>query len=172
MDNPPGRSAKLQAALRKLGNPYACEQVFEVETSDAMTAAHDPAVSAYVRVQENPYAWFGVTTGDTERTPNSSVNERNAAPRMSKEQFRATARRIFRGYIPRTENPVLRPHHRDFITRNEDRSSEERASLIAQLSRYDLSDLRAQGQFNRERDALTVDKLIQIEKDALGTSKP
>lgn len=173
MHHPPDRSAKLRAALRTLGNPYACDQVYEVDRSEEESVhVDDPAVSAYLRRQENPYARFGVTAAEPSEINTSTIVERSFASRMSKEQFRSAARRIFRGYIPATEKGVLRQHHRDFIVRNEERPAGERASLIAHLSRYDLTDLGMQGQFNRERDDVTAAKLAQIEEDALGKSKP
>lgn len=194
MSTSPPRSAKLQAALKRMGNPYASLQV-EEEGLPAMSALKrlenpyaslqiavaEPEVASttaertlYIRGLENPYAWLEVA-GD-EELPAERLrvvpHPQGTPPRVSKEQFRAAARRIFRCYIPAAEKGNLRTHHRDFITRNEVRSSEERALILQQLGRYDLGDIPLIGHFNRERDPFTMSKLSQIEKAALGKPKP
>ena len=63
------------------------------------------------------------------------------------------------------ERGQLRPHHRDFIARNESQPGDVRFALIEKLQRYDLAAVPGlTSQFNRERDALTEKKLLEIEK--------
>jgi len=89
--------------------------------------------------------------------------------KLSKTEFRAACRAIFRYYIPAIENGRLRAHYRDFITRNESSSGEKRFRLYSELKRYDLSSISGiNPQFNRERDALTDAKLREIERTVGG----
>jgi hypothetical protein len=69
--------------------------------------------------------------------------------------------------MPALEKGRLRDHHRDFIVRNESRSPETRHRLLALLAKYDLATHPGlTGQFNRERDVFTEQKLRTIERDA------
>ena len=166
MDSKSVRSPKLREALRKLGNPYACEQVYEVAapTHDAI----DSSVRAFVRRSENPYASLGVEPASSATIVTPISSQSTTVSRISKADFRAAAQRIFRCYIPATEKGVLRQHYKDFISRNEVRSAEQRAAILNGLRNYDISELGMSGQFNRERDDLTVAKLVRIEELALG----
>lgn len=166
MDDQSVPSPKLRAALKQLGNPYACDQVYEVYQA-VEHAPLDPAMRAYVRRSENPYASLGVEV-PAAALANPPAPMAARISRMSRADFRATAQRIFRCYIPATEKGAIRQHHKDFISRNESRSPEQRAAIIAGLRKYDLSGLGITGQFNRERDDLTAAKLASIEEQVLG----
>ena len=132
------RSARLQAALRKLKNPYASLQ-FE----DA-----------------------GAEPGEL-RSEIPSMDLPAAAGTLTQSDFEQRARAIFRPYIPAEEHGRLRPHYREFIERNKSRSPQVRFKVIGQLRRYDLSDLGALNPlFNREKEAFTREKLIEIETHA------
>jgi len=84
---------------------------------------------------------------------------------VSKAEFRLRCRGIFERYIPFLENKKLRPHQRDFIVRNESRSALARGRILAELKRYDISNLPGlTPRFNRERDPFTETKLLAIER--------
>lgn len=128
------------ARLRKTKDPYAYYEVFGFpdESQPLATQKPTPLVSSY------------------------PVNK------MSKRDFQSACRRIFTPYIPSAEGLILRPHYRDFIVRNENRSPEERFRLAEALGQYDLSKSgNFKPHFNREKELPTVAKLQQIEKKAL-----
>jgi hypothetical protein len=173
--------------VRRLGNPYAKQQLIgvEEEKEKAMVAAQsaDPDLRqptederAYAKRQGNQYTLLSVAIAEPQkevaaagqlikkpkRTPTGTAS-------LSKNDFIAGCRRIFRHYIPAVENGRIRRHHRDFITHNQNRSSTARYSLLKELSKYDLSALPGvQARFNREREDLTDQKLKQIERSVLG----
>jgi hypothetical protein len=94
-----------------------------------------------------------------------ACSELGEVGKLSKAGFRTTCRAVFGYYIPAIESGRLRAHHREFITRNESRSAQERFRLYSELKRYDLSSITGiNPQFNRERDALTHTKLQEIER--------
>ena len=136
------------------------------------------AEHAYVRRQENPYASLCVAVevdlSAREKSVDTVTVPMSDAPNtsISKQDFEAECRRIFRQYIPALEKGRLRPHHRAFITRNHSRTPSLRNSLLEQLRKYDLSNIRGlQVKFNREREELTADKLEQIERAVIGENK-
>jgi hypothetical protein len=97
----------------------------------------------------------------------SSTDLPGATGTLTRSDFDQRARAIFRPYIPAEEHGRLRPHYREFIERNKSRSPQMRFKLIAQLRRYDLSDLGGlDPKFNREEAAFTKEKLIEIETQA------
>jgi len=155
------RSARLRAALRKLKNPYASLQV--------ENAGADVSLHAQLRLSENPYAEdFYLKEGSGLGPTDTSSSEAAAASdTLTQSDFEQRARAIFRPYIPADEHGRLRPHHREFIERNKSRSPQMRFNVITQLRRYDLSDLGGLNpKFNREEEAFTKDKLLEIEAKA------
>lgn len=88
-----------------------------------------------------------------------------ASPELSETAFDSQCRAILRFYVPEAEKGRLRPHYRDFITRNRKRSGRGRYLIIQRLRQYDLSEIQGiKTQFNREEDVLTEAKLRDIER--------
>lgn len=142
---------------RKPRSPYA---------ADGQTFAERRR--AYVRMLDNPYANLGVDDQGLSVAAASNI-ARAAAPARtcSKAEFNVGCRAVFRHYMPALERGKLRDHYREFISRNESRSPEMRFRVLHQLKRYDLSlHVGLTGQFNRERDVFTEEKLRAIERDA------
>ena len=109
----------------------------------------------------NPYAILASLDEDPVDT---FLAKKRAAEKMSKKDFELGCRRIFLQYIPPDEGRVLRPHYRNFITRNENSSPEWRSRLLDELGKYDISTSgNFQPHFNRENELLTAKKLLQIE---------
>ncbi len=161
----------MRECLKRMGNPYASlsigDQGDEKRPRKLSEQAHKD-----LRRSQNPCAW-DYHFGDPEELPISPIREpqrQSTLPAaMSRglpiQQFRTNCRRIFRQYLPSEERRILRPHHRDFIERNESRSAEERFLIVEQLGRYDLSRHGSyNARFNRERDVLTEKKLQKIEQ--------
>lgn len=129
---------------------------------------------AWLEKSKDPYTYYDLF-GDPKEVPASGITTPAAnmaqtlqQRKMSKRDFNSTCRRIFLLYIPPAEGQLLRPHYRDFIARNENRSPEERFLLAETLSQYDFSKTgNFKPHFNREKEFLTVAKLQQIEKKAL-----
>ena len=165
MSSPARKSPEVQTYLRVLGNPYASAQMFDDD--------EDVPKNAVYRLRGNPYAKLALEEV-RQGLPNSEssvssklVPKRQSAQSLSKADFRAQARGIFEQYIPPIEKGRLRTHHRDFITRNEASSPSRRHRLIARLKKYDISAMQGiMPQFNRERDALTESKLLEVERSA------
>ena len=181
VSNDSKRRNAVAAYIYLLGNPYAKEQLIGLEeqqpglTPQSADAELRPATAderAYARRQQNQYTLLSVAIPDTTAAPSaapSSAEELKDQPAikaaLSKNDFVAGCRRIFRHYIPSVEKGRLRRHHRDFITRNQNRSGSARHLLLQELSKYDLSAVSGvEVRFNRERDDLTDQKLKQIEK--------
>ena len=126
-----------------------------------------PEQTDYLRKQEHPYAKLSVTLKDSggESTVFTTDSRSSAKVTLSKEEFEAECRRIFRHYIPAVERGRLKPHHKDFIARNQNRSGAGRYKLVEALRKYDLSDVPGfEARFNREREDLTEAKLREIER--------
>lgn len=132
---------------------------------------------AVLKKSEDPYAYWNIF-GDPEEFQQSFAVEMAlpsaSQPRrreISKKGFQDGCRRILLQYVPPTEGRVLRSHYRDFITRNELRSSEQRFRLLEELSKYDVS---ASGNlkphFNLDAELFTAAKLQEIERLALADS--
>jgi hypothetical protein len=164
MSAPTRKDPKVQEYLRALGNPYAASQIFG-ESEDAV-------VNDEYRLRGNPYAKLALESeaGSSLSPAPKPAPASRAIPSLlslSKTVFRARAQRIFRQYTPPMEKGHLRPHHRDFIARNESCSPTKRYRLIRELEKYDISTIQGLiPQFNRERDALTMEKLRGIERAA------
>lgn len=181
MSKNPRNMAAITEALRLLGNPYAKLQIFDEVEEATPVADFRPltdAEHAYVCRLENPYASLSVAAEVEEsvqekHVPAVAVSTNDASnASISKHDFEAGCRRIFRQYIPALEKGRLRPHHRAFIMRNHSRSSALRYCMLEELRKYDLSSIRGlQVQFNREREELTADKLTQIERAVIGDEK-
>ena len=162
------RSAKLSDALRRLGNPYASLQVKDEEMDSSIVVA-DSSRATQFRLSENPYAWHFYFGDDAPESPAlTQIAPAPAVPssgELSKSAFRDQVRAIFRPYIPAAEHGKLRDHHREFIARNESRAPRVRYQLVAQLRKYDLSNLSGMKPlFNREEAAFTKEKLAEIER--------
>lgn len=109
----------------------------------------------------NPYG--GAGDPDEEDALPVAVPARTAG--LSKAEFIARCRRIFRQYMPALETKGLRTHHRDFITRNLSGPATRRARLAQHLEKYDLSEIVGiDPQFNREKDPFAEAKLREIER--------
>ena len=174
MDKRLRRSPSVQAYLKALGNPYASLQLDD-EVQPSKVSEMSAENRDLYRKSENPQAFHYYESspesdrGATEPTPAAEVTTTRCS--MSKAEFRSQCRAIFRPYIPALEKGRLRAHHRDFVTRNESQSAEVRYALVQQLRRYDLSAVPGlTSQFNRERNALTEAKLIEIER-AVGVKR-
>ena len=165
----PKRSPAFQEALRRLGNPYASIDGIEAPTEfRPLTAAE----RAYVRKLENQYASLSIGIPDDKTAAPASRARPISVPEISKVGFEKECRRIFQQYIPALEKGRIRPHHRDFISRNAHRVPGVRYALLEKLRRYDLRDLQGlQAQFNRERDPFTEAKLREVEISVLGAKK-
>jgi hypothetical protein len=184
---------RVRAYLKQLGNPYAFTQVdgFEEELpagsagrsveasgfANSTRAADGPRppeqVELFNHVSQgvgvptrsgNPYAMLAQLDED-KIFPELPCDEGPDSTTASQVEFEGGCRRIFAQYIPALERGRLRPEHRDFIARNRVKSGRIRRALLQALQRYDLTALGGlQPQFNRERDALTVRKLMEVER--------
>ncbi len=149
--------------LKLMGNPYASLSIDDqVDEKSPRKLGEEQAHKALLESQ-NHYA-RGYYFDDPEESPIPPIGEPRRQPALpaarsrglSRQRFQTGCRRIFFQYISSEERRVLRPHHRDFIERNESRSAEERFLIVEQLGRYDLSRYGScNTRFNRERDALT-----------------
>lgn len=163
---------ETRECLKLMGNPYASLSIDDpVDEKSPRNLSEEQAHEAF-RESQNPYAQH-YYLGDPEKAPIPPIGEpkRQSAlfvtrsRGLSKQRFQSSCRRILRQYLPSEERRILRPHHRDFIERNESRSAEERFLIIKKLSRYDLSQgENYNARFNRERDVLTEKKLHEIEQ--------
>jgi len=131
----------------------------------------------FLRDSKNPYSYYDVFGEPNEFQQPAAVEivspilPEPQAGKLSKEAFQNGSRRILLQYVPPAEGSVLRPHYRDFITRNELRSPEQRFRLLQELSKYDISASRNfKSHFNREPELFTAGKLKQIERAALSVS--
>jgi hypothetical protein len=101
----------------------------------------------------------------TRPAPAESANAIARRKSLSKGDFESGCRTIFRRYMPEMERTKLRSHHQDFIRRHVNCSPERRYTLLEELRRYDLStESGLRTYFNREEDAFTEAKLLQIEQ--------
>lgn len=115
------------------------------------------------------------TTSPHESSAPLSQSEKTPSPPASKKEisesaFESQCRAVFRYYIPAEEHGRLRPHHRDFISRNKARTGSVRFALVEKLRNYDISQIPGiVTQFNREYGDRTAEKLRQIE-ESIGPS--
>lgn len=161
-------SAALKAYLKRLENPYASLQICD-DVEKTEIEVHNDEQHSY-RLLQNPYAKLSMA-GEAEEAEEASSKPIPMSPvastrgSLSKAEFRVRSRRIFEQYIPALEKGRLRAHHRDFITRNQSCSPPKRYRLVKELEKYDLAKVHGlKAHFNREREALTSEKLKQIER--------
>jgi hypothetical protein len=174
MANKTAIPSEIQASLKRLEDPYAKLSLFDEE--DAVTA---PAPTmqqrrAYFRNLENPHAYSDIFGEGNHRQLELDMRSdrptvrRPSSTGLSKGGFRTGCRRIFRQYVPPEEGALLRPQYREFISRNENRTAEQRSRILVELAKYDLSTTgNFQPHFNREQELLTIGKLREIEQKAL-----
>lgn len=157
--------------LKGLGNPYASLSMLD---DDGDLGGIPEKHRQYLSALQNPYAFLAEFYDADELASVNTAHEnvellRPKQLKLPKHIFRSRCRCIFSYYIPSEDNGKLRKDHRDFITRNESRSPEERYLLLEELKKYDLSSFGSfQPHFNRENDVLTKKKLTEIERKVLG----
>jgi hypothetical protein len=182
----------VRSALAILENPYVfvdeCDEVYErevargasrdAESTSVPHSSSDVTSRSTLADLQNPYAFAQESDEAHERheglaeqqpviAPSASISSPTSAlrGRLSKTEFGSRCRAIFGPYSPALNRGRLRSHHRDFITRNQARSAEERYQIWLHLKKYDLSDLPGLStQFNREDDLVTEEKLREIER--------
>jgi hypothetical protein len=180
-----GTSALLRALMRPGGNPYAFVRDDEGEVSSKQKSRAILRTSSrrdlFAQQEDlfrpspvgrdmakqpsgNPYA--SLANLKDESMPAVANAGEPPAPVLgaTKVAFRSECTRIFRQYIPAPEGRRLREYMRDFIRRNESRSATVRALLLRTLMKFDLSNLGAVPQFNREDESLSEQKLREIER--------
>lgn len=160
---------KTRAYIKALGNPYASLSIYGEGDESVKCSTSAKKVRQYLNNSQNPYAVLGLYEESGPEMPSVKKKVQPVQPvpegKLSKKDFQTKCRRILMQYVPAEERRVLRSHHRDFVTRNESRSAEDRFLLVHHLSKYDLSNTgNYLPHFNRERDPLTVKKLKEIEK--------
>jgi len=158
-----GALPEWRSTLRKSQDPYASHYYRPAEANPAVS------VREQYRAGENPYAYHYYCEAEPDVVPllTSWGDAASAAVRrrLSKVDFEAGCRSIFRRYMPDLERTKLRPHHQDFIRRNLTCSPQRRYALLEALKRYDLGgEPGLRTYFNREEDAFTQAKLLKIEE--------
>ena len=160
-----------RAYVRLLQNPYASLSIQDEPEESIPVETTLEQKRTYFRKLENPHAHsevFGESTAiqeSVEAKPTPLVSPKGANRQISKRDFQDGCRRILLQYTPPDEGPVLRQHYRDFISRNENRSPEQRFRFLNELGKYDISTSgNFKPQFNREQELLTARKLEQIER--------
>ena len=162
---------EAKAYAKRLQNPYAMLSIEIFAEPQTTFDSHAAKKHAYLKTLEDPYATHSVldeavVDAQSSTAMRSQPMRHGLIGKLSKKDFRSQCRRIFSQYIPDDEGNTLRSHHRDFIIRNESKSADVRFQLAAQLGKYDLSSMQhIRPRFNRERDTLTIDKLLKIERD-------
>jgi len=151
--------AKNRALLRSSNNPYATDYY-----SDSAEVAD---VDAAYRARGNPYAKLSVDIEFQQpaRTKPPVLHYAVQVGKLAKADFRNQCSTLFRQYIPQAEKGKLRPHHRAFIERNENRHASTRFLIVQSLQRYDLGSGGIRAQFNREEVFFSEKKLTKIEAD-------
>lgn len=156
--------------LAELQNPYA-------SLNANIDAEEELSKHAYVAKLQNPYAAIEFF-GEWELEEDIGGSASGAGPRkqlklpyisakasVTKVSFCSRARAIFVPYEPmRGKSRVLRPEFRNFIRENENKSGPARASILAELERFDLSSMGALNpHLNREGDSI-VETLKKISR--------
>jgi hypothetical protein len=179
--------AKARVRLRLGENPYGFIEFEDADLAEApprrqLRASPDLKASSHQDLQHdlfaprpppsykpdsvpsgNPYARIADGHQDDERGGQAQVDAKSKS--LSKLEFRRRCTEIFRQYIPDLEGGSLRGYMRDFIARNESRSSRIRYLVLRGLAKFDLSDLSAATPlFNREDERLSEQKLRDIER--------
>jgi 5'-nucleotidase len=88
-----------------------------------------------------------------------------SAGTLNKRDFEIGCRSIFRSYTPMAsgKNTVLNERFRVFISENSAKTPEERAKILKNLSRYDLTGVAShEPMLNREIESMLVRKLAKI----------
>jgi hypothetical protein len=117
----------------------------------------------------NPYANVHFedhqgTEAQGAETTERSVRQQNAVRTATKQEFRETCASILMRYSPLSMKGRLRPHHREFITRNEAKSPESRYKLLDGLRQFDLAQIRGlETYLHREDDLCSEAELRAIE---------
>lgn len=176
--------ALLRALMRPGGNPYAFvgDEECVLPSSRKIKAAASPSSQRDPSVQQgdlfrtspvgqdlpnhpsgNPYASLA-DLQDEDAPVSNVVTRQTSTLGATKAAFRGECARIFRQYIPALERGRLRDYMRAFVSRNESRSPTVRSLLLHALAKFDLADLRAVPQFNREDESLSEQKLREIER--------
>lgn len=138
--------------IKLMGNPYA-------------KLSYTDDITAYIKQLENPYAKLSELYKPCHKENNIKTINIKFTKKLSKKHFQLGCRDIFLQYIPSIKRKHIRPEHREFITRNQSRSPEERYALLNELQKYDLTtSIEYRSHFNREREELTERKLKAIEK--------
>lgn len=158
-----GALPKWRMDLRESQNPYAAHYYDPDDREPARTAKE------LYRLSENPHAHDYYLGKEPQEASSASPSRLDAvtpaAEGISKADFEARCRSIFRRYMPEAEKTKLRPHHQDFIRKNTAASPQRRHALLQALGRYDLSsESGLRTYFNREEDAFTEEKLRAIEE--------
>jgi hypothetical protein len=170
-------SSAARAYLYKLRNPYAADQLEEAAAEATRAAEPDSRglnlapITGPARKEKSPfYPLQDPYASLSEEALRSHVKLRAVSkPTCSKAAFRAGCTRIFRPYTPAPERGSLRDEHTAFIARNENHPGEVRYALLHGLQRLDLSEPSGIGPvMNREKDALTEEKLHDLERKILG----
>lgn len=165
------RFHQLRSARADLQNPYAyMDELEEFAEETPLHRSGNPYASlSIIEDDDIPHYISGIENTAVQLAANPPKPSISAKPFLAKETFRRRATRIFEGYVPRHQQRRIKPHHRHFIERNEDRPGDVRWRLAAELSRYDLSDLKAvRPHFNRELpDDLSENKLLEMEAKVL-----
>ena len=152
-----------------MGNPYAAIDAEEQDVL-AQPVAFEGSQRNPTTDYQNPYAslyYFDPPEAATETRHAETPPELSTRkpPGLTKSRFEQRARAIFLLYVPPIERPRLRAHYRGFIDRNRDRTPQARWHLINRLEKYDLATIPGLNpQFNRERESLTAEKLLEIER--------
>lgn len=168
--------------LRRLENPYATLDVEE---------ERDPR-RQYIFLLQNPYANLEVDRLTTVGPSRPLVNSRANAPArqpsllglepvterkgraskatLSKAEFEAKCRAIFRQYTPFSDiRHRLRAEYTEFIFEGKALEGPSRFAILSELQRYDLATLgEIRPYLNREREAELRSKL----KSILDKAKP
>jgi hypothetical protein len=115
----------------------------------------------------NPYG--NVTFEDEPpRLPvHAGVSTRQTTRTSTKEEFRKASALIFSRYSPVLLRGRLRPHHREFIVRNESRSPRARFEMLNALRKFDLSELRGLTTYLNREDNLLSDAVLKAIEDSV-----
>lgn len=108
----------------------------------------------------NPYA----NVASEGETLGAELPQRAPSTTITKQEFREASTAILGRYSPLSLRGRLRPHHRDFIARNEAKSPTVRHQVLDALRQFDLSQIRGlETYLHREDDALSEAMLKAIE---------
>jgi hypothetical protein len=177
------KEARLEAEASKRAASQLALGLYQTEAQqpaarvDPLPRVLFPAGPFPVHPSGNPYAKLSILDEDlaleaqaATATASDIETESLSVPPsgLSQLAFRQLCTAIFRRYIPSLEQGKLRPHHREFIARNESQPPQIRRMLVAALQKYDLGSTPGLApQFNRESNGFTEAKLKNIEETVL-----